>query len=236
MLEELKQKVYEANMLLPEYRLVTFTWGNVSGIDRERGLFVIKPSGVAYERLTPEDMVVMDLQGKKVEGALNPSSDTRTHLELYRSFPEIGGIVHTHSPFAVGFAQAGQPIRCMGTTQCDYFHGDIPCIRNLTPEEIEADYEGNTGRTIVETFRREGIDPRYVPGCICRNHGPFVWGRDCMQAVHNAAVVEEVARMNAYTMLVNPGAENAPEHYLEKHFSRKHGPNAYYGQSNAAGS
>lgn len=230
MLEELKRQVYEANMLLPKYHLVTFTWGNVSGIDREQGLFVIKPSGVEYERLRPEDMVVLDLTGRQVEGVLRPSSDTKTHLELYRAFPELGGIVHTHSPHAVAFAQAGEDIPCMGTTHCDYFYGDIPCVRHLTEEEIAEDYERNTGLGIIEHFRRNAISPVYVPGCVCRSHGPFAWGTDCFQAVHNAAVMEEVARMDIYTRLVNPNAGNAPKHYLEKHFSRKHGPNAYYGQ------
>ena len=230
MLEELKQKVYEANMLLPKYHLVTFTWGNVSGIDREKGLFVIKPSGVPYEELRPEDMVVMDLDGNKVEGELNPSSDTKTHLILYREWKDIGGIVHTHSPHATGFAQAGMDIVNMGTTQCDYFYGDIPCVRNLTKEEIDEDYELNTGKVIVDTFRERNINPVYVPGCVCKNHGPFVWGTDCMNAVHNAAVVEEVAKMNIYALIVNPKAEAAPQHYQDKHFLRKHGPNAYYGQ------
>lgn len=230
MLEELKQKVYEANMLLPKYHLVTFTWGNVSGIDRESGLFVIKPSGVEYDVLKPEDMVVMDLDGNRVEGELNPSSDTKTHLELYKAFPEIGGIVHTHSPYAVGFAQAGRSIPCMGTTQCDYFYGDIPCVRHLTPEEIEEDYEKNTGLTIVETFREQNINPVYVPGCICHSHGPFAWGKDPSNAVHNATVIEEVAKMDLFALTLNPEAGNAPKHYLEKHFMRKHGPHAYYGQ------
>jgi len=175
-------------------------------------------------------MVVMDLNGKKIEGDMNPSSDTKTHIELYKGFAEIGGIVHTHSAHAVGFAQAGKAIPCMGTTHCDYFYGDIPCIRHLTPEEIEEDYEKNTGTTIVETFVTEKINPVYVPGCICDSHGPFSWGKDCFQAVHNAAVIEEVARMDIYTKIVNPEAPNAPKHYLEKHFMRKHGPNAYYGQ------
>ncbi len=230
MLEDLKQKVYEANMLLPKHHLVTFTWGNVSGIDRASGLFVIKPSGVDYDVLKPSDMVVMDLEGNRVEGELNPSSDTKTHLELYKAFPEIGGIVHTHSPYAVGFAQAGKPIPCMGTTQCDYFYGDIPCIRHLTPEEIEEDYEKNTGLTIAETFRKENISPVYVPGCICHSHGPFAWGTDPFNAVHNAVVIEEVAKMDLFALTLDPEAERAPKHYLEKHFMRKHGPNAYYGQ------
>lgn len=230
MLEDLKRQVYEANMLLPKYHLVTFTWGNVSGIDRERGLFVIKPSGVDYEELKPADMVVLDLTGKQVEGDLRPSSDTKTHLELYKAFPELGGIVHTHSPHAVAFAQAGEDIPCMGTTHCDYFYGDIPCIPNLTEEEIEEDYERNTGLSIITYFREHDINPVYMPGCVCRSHGPFTWGKDCFEAVHNAAVMEEVAKMDMYTRMVSPASGNAPRHYLEKHFSRKHGPNAYYGQ------
>ena len=217
MLNELKQRVYEANMLLPKYGLVTFTWGNVSGIDRDKGLMVIKPSGVEYDKLRPEDMVVVDLDGNRVAGELNPSSD-------------IGGIVHTHSPYAVGFAQAGEDIPCMGTTQCDYFYGDIPCIRHLTKEEIEEDYEKNTGLVIVKTFNEKNINPDYVPACICKSHGPFSWGKTPFEAVHNAVVMEEVAKMDIFAKIVNPKAENAPAHYLEKHFTRKHGPNAYYGQ------
>ena len=228
MLEELKQQVYEANMLLPRYNLVTFTWGNVSGIDREKNLFVIKPSGVPYEDLIPEDMVVMDLEGNKVEGDLNPSSDTATHLELYKAFPSIGGIVHTHSPYAVAWAQAGKDIPCFGTTHADYFYGDIPCARNLTTEEIDAGYEQNTGKVIIETFADR--NPEYVPGVICRNHGPFAWGKDAMEAVHNAVVLEEVAKMDLFTIKIDPDTDEAPENIRIKHFMRKHGPNAYYGQ------
>ena len=228
MLEELKQQVYEANMLLPRYNLVTFTWGNVSGIDREKNLFVIKPSGVPYEELIPEDMVVMDLEGNKVEGDLNPSSDTATHLELYKAFPSIGGIVHTHSPYAVAWAQAGKDIPCFGTTHADYFYGDIPCARNLTTEEIEQGYEQNTGKVIIETFADR--NPEYVPGVICRNHGPFAWGKDAMEAVHNAVVLEEVAKMDLFTIKIDPDTDEAPENIRVKHFMRKHGPNAYYGQ------
>jgi len=228
MLEELKQKVYEANMLLPEYHLVTFTWGNVSAIDRASGFFVIKPSGVAYDHLKREDMVVMDLEGHKVEGTMNPSSDTPTHLELYKAFPEVGGICHTHSPYATGWAQAGRGLPCYGTTHADYYYGEIPCCRNLTKEEIEEAYEKNTGLVIAETFAK--LSPVYVPGCLCRNHGPFAWGKDGAEAVHNAVVMEEVARMNLVTELVNPGAAETPDYMLEKHFLRKHGPHAYYGQ------
>lgn len=230
MLEELKQQVLQANLLLPKYGLVTFTWGNVSGIDRERGLMVIKPSGVEYEALRPEQLVVLDLDGKQVEGSLNPSSDTKTHLELYRAFPEIGGIVHTHSTYAVAWAQAGQDIPCYGTTHADYFHGPVPCARHLTPEEIDEDYEGNTGRVILETFRERGLEPAHIPAVICRSHGPFAWGKDPAQAVYHGAVLEEVARMALLTRQVDPLAAPAPACILEKHFLRKHGPGAYYGQ------
>ena len=230
MLEKLKKKVYEANMELPRRKLITYTWGNVSGIDREKGLFVIKPSGVDYEDLKPEYMVVIDLQGNKVEGDLNPSSDTKTHVELYNAFPQLGGIVHTHSPHAVAWAQANRDIPCYGTTHADYFYGPIPCCRNLTAEEIEADYEGNTGRVIVETFNRRGINPSHVPAVICANHGPFVWGKDAAQAVYHAVVLEEVARMAMFTEQICPNADPTPQCIQDKHFMRKHGPNAYYGQ------
>lgn len=234
MLEELKQKVYEANMELPRRNLVTYTWGNVSGIDREKGLFVIKPSGVVYESLTPQDLVVMDLDGKQIEGTLNPSSDTKTHLELYRAFPSIGGIVHTHSPYAVSWAQARRDIPCYGTTHADYFYGPIPCCRNLTPEEIEADYEANTGKVIAETFQQRALDPLYVPAVICANHGPFTWGKDAAQAVYHAVVLEEVAKMAIFTEQDCPTAGAAPQCILDKHFMRKHGPNAYYGQKKSS--
>ena len=197
MLEELKKKVYEANMLLPKYGLVTFTWGNVSGIDADKGLFVIKPSGVDYDKLTPEDMVVMDLDGNKVEGRYNPSSDTATHLELYKAFPEIGGVVHTHSSYATSFAQAGRDIPCYGTTHADYIYGPVPCLRCLTKEEIDNAYEENTGHLIVNEFNSRNIDVMAVPACLCKNHGPFAWGKDCFDAVHNAVVLEEVAKMAA---------------------------------------
>lgn len=230
MLEELKKAVYEANMELPKRGLVTYTWGNVSGIDRERGLFVIKPSGVEYEELRPEDLVVLDMNGNKVEGRLNPSSDTKTHLELYKAFPTIGGIVHTHSTNAVAWAQAGRDIPCYGTTHADYFYGSIPCARNLTGEEIEEDYEKNTGKVIIETFSGRGINPDYVPAVICRSHGPFTWGKDAAQAVYHAVVLEEVAKMARFTEEVEPKAAPAPQNMQDKHFMRKHGPNAYYGQ------
>ena len=230
MLEELKQRVYEANLLLPEYGLVTFTWGNVSGIDREQGLFVIKPSGVEYDRLTPEDMVVMDLEGNQVEGNLRPSSDTPTHLELYRAFPEIGGIVHTHSSYATSWAQAGRSIPCYGTTHADYFYGEVPCLRTLTREEIEDAYEENTGHLIVKELRRMKKDVCAVPAVLCKNHGPFAWGKDAMEAVHNAVVLEEVAKMAFRTELICPGVSPAPQELQDKHYYRKHGANAYYGQ------
>lgn len=231
MLEELKQKVYEANMELPKRNLVTYTWGNVSGIDREKGLFVIKPSGVEYDELKPEDLIVMDLKGNKVEGELNPSSDTETHLVLYNAFPEIGGIVHTHSPFAVSWAQAKRDIPCYGTTHSDYFYGDIPCARNLTAQEIEEAYEKNTGNVIVETFKNRGINPKYIPAVICANHGPFTWGKDASQAVYHSVVLEEVAKMAMYTEQNDVRVMRADQCIQDKHFMRKHGPNAYYGQT-----
>ena len=230
MLEKLKQSVYEANMELPRRGLVTYTWGNVSGIDREKGLVVIKPSGVRYEELTPDKLVVLDLDGKVVEGALNPSSDTKTHLVLYREFPALGGVVHTHSPCAMAWAQAGRDIPCYGTTHADYFYGPVPCARALTPEEIDEDYERNTGRVIVEEFRARGIEPAHVPAVICRSHGPFAWGADAAEAVYHAAVLEEVAHMALLTLAVDADAVPAPQHLQDKHFMRKHGPQAYYGQ------
>ena len=228
MLEELKKRVYEANMLLPKHGLVTFTWGNVSEIDRETGYFAIKPSGVAYDKLTPDDMVIVDLEGNKIEGKYNPSSDTATHVELYKAFSKIGGIVHTHSPWATSWAQAGRGIPCYGTTHADYFYGEIPCARNLTEEEIEDGYEKNTGLVIIETFK--GKNPVFVPAVLCKNHGPFTWGKDAAEAVHNAVVLEEVAKMNFMTELLKPEVEAAPECLQNKHFLRKHGPGAYYGQ------
>lgn len=230
MLEQLKQQVYEANMELPRYGLVTFTWGNVSGIDRERGLFVIKPSGVEYDMLTPEDMVVMDILGNKVEGRYNPSSDTATHLELYQAFPEIGGVVHTHSSYATSWAQAGRDIPCYGTTHADYIYGEVPCLRCLTEEEIEQAYEENTGRLIVSEFARLQKDPMAVPAVLCKNHGPFTWGRTPHEAVHNAVVLEEVAKMAYRAESINPDVRPAPQKLQDKHYYRKHGANAYYGQ------
>ena len=228
MLEQLKKDVYEANMELVEKGLVIYTWGNVSGIDRETGLVVIKPSGVDYDTMTPEDMTVVDLQGNVIEGRYKPSSDTKTHLVLYRTYPQIGGIVHTHSVWAVAFAQAGMPIPALGTTHADYFYGDIPCTRGLTAEEIEEDYEENTGNVIVETIGEN--DPMACPGIVVRNHGPFAWGKSAKGAVYNAVVLDKVAEMDVKTFMVDPGADRAPQYLLDKHYFRKHGANAYYGQ------
>lgn len=230
MLEELKREVYEANMELPKRGLITYTWGNVSGIDQKSGYFVIKPSGVDYDKLSAEDMVVMDLNGNKIEGKYKPSSDTPTHMELYKKYPEIGGIVHTHSPEATSWAQAGRSIPLYGTTHADYFYGEIPCARSLTPEEIKQAYEKNTGIVIIETFEKRGLNPMYTPAVLCKNHGPFTWGKDAAEAVHNAVVLEEVAKMAAKTELINPTVEPAPDYLKDKHFFRKHGENAYYGQ------
>ena len=230
MLEELKQRVYEANMQLPRYGLVTFTWGNASEIDRGRGIFAIKPSGVAYDELTADDMVLVDLDGNKVEGRYNPSSDTATHLELYKAFQQIGGIVHTHSSYATSWAQAGLSIPCYGTTHADYIYGEVPCVRNLTKDEIEDAYEKNTGILIVEEFKRMGKDVTAVPAVLCKNHGPFTWGKDAGEAVHNAVVLEEVAKMAYRARLINPDIMPAPQELQDKHYYRKHGKNAYYGQ------
>ena len=230
MLEKLKEEVYLANMELPKRGLVTYTWGNVSGIDREKGLFVIKPSGVDYDKLRPGDMVVMDLKGNKIEGDMNPSSDTKTHVVLYNAFPQIGGIVHTHSPYAVAWAQAGEDLPCYCTTHADYFYGSIPCARHLTQEELDEDYERNTGVTIVETFKERGLDPKAVPAVLCFSHGPFTWGKDPAQAVYHSVVLEECAKMGIFTRMVNPNAAPAPQRMQDKHYMRKHGPNAYYGQ------
>ena len=230
MLEALKEQVCEANLLLPKYGLVTFTWGNVSGIDREKGLVVIKPSGVDYDGMTLEDMVVVDLDGNVVEGKWKPSSDTATHVELYKAFPNVGGIVHTHSSYATSWAQAGRDIPCYGTTHADYFYGDIPCLRCLTKDEIEEAYERNTGLLIVSEFTRLGKDPAAVPGCLCKNHGPFAWSKDPAEAVHNAVVLEEVAKMAYRCEQINPEVKPAPQELQDKHYLRKHGKNAYYGQ------
>ena len=229
MLKDLKKLVCEANLLLPKYGLVTFTWGNVSGIDRESGLVVIKPSGIPYDGMKPEDMVVVDLDGKVVEGKWKPSSDTPTHLELYKAFPQCGGIVHTHSRWATAFAQAGKPIPAMGTTQADYFYGDIPCTRPMTEEEIRGEYEKETGRVIVKTFA--DLDPAAIPGVLVYSHGPFAWGTDPLNAVHNAVVMEEVAFTDWHTMVLDPTLGPMQAALLEKHYLRKHGANAYYGQT-----
>lgn len=229
MLEKLKKEVYEANMLLPKYNLVTFTWGNVSAIDRESGLVVIKPSGVDYEKMSPEDMVVVDLDGNVVEGKYKPSSDTPTHVKLYKDFNQVGGIVHTHSRWATIFSQAGKCINPYGTTHADYFYNEIPCTRDMTSIEIKSNYEYNTGAVIVETFKH--INPTQVPAVLVKNHGPFTWGKDAMDAVHNAVVLEEVAMMAWNTeVLASNNIETMPKELIEKHFMRKHGPNAYYGQ------
>ncbi|MCR5250156.1 MAG: L-ribulose-5-phosphate 4-epimerase [Lachnospiraceae bacterium] len=231
-MEELKKIVYEANMLLPKYGLVTFTWGNVSGIDRQKGLMVIKPSGVDYEIMKAEDMVVLDVKsGEQVEGKMRPSSDTPTHLELYRAFPEIGGVVHTHSSYATSWAQAGRDIPCYGTTHADYFFGPIPCLRVLTKEEIDEAYEENTGHLIVNEFKARNLDVMAVPACLCKNHGPFAWGKDPHEAVHNAVVLDEVAKMALRAEMIKPDVLPAPQELQDKHYYRKHGANAYYGQN-----
>lgn len=231
MLEKLKQAVYEANMELPKRQLVTFTWGNVSGRDDKTGYFVIKPSGVDYEQMKPDDMVVLDLDGRIIEGSLRPSSDTPTHIELYKKYPQIGGIVHTHSPWATSWAQAGREIPCYGTTHADYFYGSIPCARSLTKEEIESEYEKNTGLVIIEAFEMHKKDVLAVPGVLCTNHGPFTWGKDAAEAVHNAVVLEEVAKMAFRCEMLNHSIAPAPQMLLDKHYFRKHGKDAYYGQN-----
>lgn len=229
MLEELKEQIFQANLLLPKHGLVTFTWGNVSGIDREKGLVVIKPSGVSYETMKAEDIVVVELEtGKVVDGKLKPSSDTPTHLELYKAFPNIGGIVHTHSHWATSFAQAGRGIAALGTTHGDYFYGEIPCTRKMTETEIQAEYEKETGLVIVETFKNK--DPDTIPAVLVYSHGPFAWGEDAMNAVHNAVVLEEIAFMNLHTLMLNPNIQPMQQELLDKHYLRKHGANAYYGQ------
>ena len=230
MLEELKKVVFEANMALPKYGLVTFTWGNVSGIDREKGLFVIKPSGVPYEEMKAEDMVVLDLEGNVVEGDYNPSSDMPTHLVMYQNYPEIGGVVHTHSTYATSWAQANRDIPAYGTTHADYMYGDIPCARRLTKEEIDRAYELETGNVIVETFAQRNLKPMEMPAVILSNHGPFSWGKDPMDAVHNAVVLEEVAKMALLTERVDSHAKRIDQFQLDKHYLRKHGAKAYYGQ------
>ncbi|MDM1816073.1 MULTISPECIES: L-ribulose-5-phosphate 4-epimerase [Serratia] len=230
MLNELKRQVLAANLSLPAYGLVTFTWGNVSAIDRQSGLVVIKPSGIAYEAMRLEDLVVVDLEGKVREGSRKPSSDTATHLALYRAFADIGGVVHTHSRNATIWAQAGQPIPALGTTHADYFYGDIPCTRPMSEAEIAGDYEGETGKVIIETFNQAGRDPQQVPGVLVYSHGPFAWGKDAADAVHNAVVLEEVAIMAMATRQLAPAIAPMQPELLDKHFLRKHGKHAYYGQ------
>ncbi len=231
MLETLKKEVLEANLQLPEHGLVTFTWGNVSGIDREQGLVVIKPSGVAYEDLKLEDLVVVDLEGNIVEGELRPSSDTATHLALYKAFGEIGGVVHTHSPWATSWAQASRPIPALGTTHADYYYGEIPVTRPLTQKEIEEAYELETGTVIIETFRNLDLDPKAMPGVLVSGHAPFCWGKNAYEAVHNAVVLDEVAKMAFHTFQLNPQVQAMDQFLLDKHYLRKHGPKAYYGQN-----
>ena len=231
MLENLKELVCKANLELPKYGLITFTWGNVSGIDRESGLVVIKPSGVSYDGMTAEDMVVVDLDGKVVEGKWKPSSDTATHVALYKAFPSLGGVVHTHSRWATTFAQAKKGIPAFGTTQGDYFYGEIPCTRLMTPAEIAGEYELETGNVIIETFKKRNIDAAQVPAVLVASHGPFAWGKDPMDAVHNAVVLEEVAFMAFNAMQLTPGLEPMQQELLDKHYLRKHGANAYYGQN-----
>ena len=227
-MQQLKQQVLEANLDLPRYGLVTFTWGNVSAIDRARGLVAIKPSGVAYDALQADDIVIVDLQGEVVEGTLRPSSDTATHLALYRRYPSLGGVVHTHSTHATAWAQAGRAIPALGTTHADYFLGDIPCTRALTEEEVQGEYELNTGRVIIETLK-DG-EPLHTPGVVVYQHGPFAWGKDAHDAVHNAVVMEEVARMAWIARGINPGMKPIDGYLMDKHFMRKHGAHAYYGQ------
>ena len=227
MLESLKEKVFKANIMLVEHSLVIFTWGNVSAIDRKSGLVVIKPSGISYRDMTAAQMVVVNMEGEVVEGDLRPSSDTPTHLALYRAFQGAGGIVHTHSVYATSWAQAGVDLPNIGTTHSDYFHGDVPCTRDMTPEEIKGDYEQETGNVIIERFRN--IDPMHTPAVLVKNHGPFTWGGDSFKAVENAVVLEQVAKMAAIAYSVNPSLEMNPL-LIEKHFGRKHGPGAYYGQ------
>ncbi len=231
MLEELKEIVFRENLELVEKDLVIYTWGNVSAIDRDSKNIIIKPSGVEYDKMKSEDMVVLNLEGEKLEGKYKPSSDTATHIELYKAFPEIGGIVHTHSSYAVSWAQARRDIPAFGTTHADYFYGDIPCARPLTKDEIENEYEKNTGLVIIETLKQRNIDPMSIPGIIIASHGPFAWGKDAKDAVHNAVVLEELAKMAYRTVLLNPNIGRVEQYLLDKHYFRKHGKNAYYGQN-----
>ncbi|WP_159721382.1 L-ribulose-5-phosphate 4-epimerase [Enterococcus sp. CSURQ0835] len=232
MLEQLKEEVFEANLELPKYGLIKYTWGNVSAFDKETGYFVIKPSGVSYEKMKASDMVVVDLDNNVIEGELNPSSDTPTHAVLYKAFPEIGGVVHTHSTWAASWAQAGLDVPAMGTTHADTFYGSVPCARYLTQKEIDDGYEHETGNVIVETFKERGLKPLEVPGVLLHGHGPFTWGKDASSAVMNAVVLDEVCKMNFITRQLNSYAEELPQRVLDKHYLRKHGKNAYYGQGN----
>ncbi|MDR1248006.1 MAG: L-ribulose-5-phosphate 4-epimerase [Treponema sp.] len=231
-MEALKKIVCDANKALQQHKLVTFTWGNVSAIDRASNYLVIKPSGVAYDRLQPEDMVVVDLEGRKIEGALNPSSDTPTHITLYRECAAIGGIVHTHSTFATIYAQANRDIPALGTTHADYLYGQVPCTREMTDQEIQGEYERETGNVIIETFVKRNLDMMQIPAVVVAHHGPFAWGKDAMEAVHNAVVLEEVAKMGLFSTLLNPGFSPISQTLLDKHYLRKHGAGAYYGQRN----
>ncbi|MCF8886991.1 MULTISPECIES: L-ribulose-5-phosphate 4-epimerase [Priestia] len=230
MLDKLKEEVFQANVDLPKHGLVKYTWGNVSAIDRDRGLFVIKPSGVTYEKMTAQDMVVVDLEGRVVEGELNPSSDTLTHAVLYKHYPQIGGIAHTHSTWATIWAQAGLDVQAMGTTHADTFYGSVPCARFLTEKEVNDGYEVETGKVIIETFEERGLDVLAVPGILLQGHGPFTWGKDAKSAVMNSVVLDEVSKMNFFTQKLNGLAEELPQRILDKHYLRKHGQNAYYGQ------
>lgn len=232
MLDKLKEEVFQANLDLPKHGLVKYTWGNVSAVDRDSGLFVIKPSGVTYEKMTAKDMVVVDLDGRVVEGELNPSSDTLTHAVLYKHYPEIGGIAHTHSTWATIWAQAGLDVQAMGTTHADTFYGSIPCARFLTEKEVNDGYEVETGKVIIETFEKRGLDVLAVPGILLQGHGPFTWGKDAKTAVMNSVVLDEVSKMNFFTQKLNGLAEELPQRILDKHYLRKHGQNAYYGQGN----
>ncbi|ADF40371.1 MULTISPECIES: L-ribulose-5-phosphate 4-epimerase [Priestia] len=230
MLDKLKEEVFQANVDLPKHGLVKYTWGNVSAIDRDSGLFVIKPSGVTYEKMTAQDMVVVDLEGRVVEGELNPSSDTLTHAVLYKHYPQIGGIAHTHSTWATIWAQAGLDVQAMGTTHADTFYGSVPCARFLTEKEVNDGYEVETGKVIIETFEERGLDVLAVPGILLQGHGPFTWGKDAKSAVMNSVVLDEVSKMNFFTQKLNGLAEELPQRILDKHYLRKHGKNAYYGQ------
>ena len=232
MLDKLKEEVFQANLDLPKHGLVKYTWGNVSAVDRDSGLFVIKPSGVTYEKMTAQDMVVVDLDGRVVEGELNPSSDTLTHAVLYKHYPEIGGIAHTHSTWATIWAQAGLDVQAMGTTHADTFYGSVPCARFLTEKEVSDGYEVETGKVIIETFEKRGLDVLAVPGILLQGHGPFTWGKDAKSAVMNSVVLDEVSKMNFFTQKLNGLAEELPQRILDKHYLRKHGQNAYYGQGN----